>query len=375
MTQILADHLRDLGHQVCIAFPATRSHRPELNAVPFFGKPSTRYETAFNGHKSVAVGTYFPELEYTYSKPSKLWGALIDGHDFHVVVSGTSVMATPLVEAGVPHLIWCASDVHGDRINRQKAHAWTRRLVERYLVMPRLQLQERQVLGGTGQVMTISRSSKRCLDERSGTQRHDTGQLNIPTDMDFFCPPKTHIPGWRLGFAGRLSDPRKNAALLLDVVAKIRQSGKSVSLAVTGETTPELNAEIAQRELEGNVTFLGILDRSGLRDFYQNLDVFVIPSFQEGHAIVGVEAMACGVPVVSTRCGGPEDYVQHDENGHLCGFGVEDMAAVIEDICEQPKVRKCMSLKARKTVVDKFGLPQFQQDLKHVWYETFGHAL
>jgi len=375
MTQILADHLRDLGHQVCIAFPATRSHRPELNALPLFGKPSVRYETAFNGHECVAVGTYFPELEYTYSKPSRLWQSLIESHDFHVVVSGTSVMATPLAEARIPHLVWCASDVYGDRIDRQMTYALTRRLLDRYLVMPRLQSQERQVLSGNGRVMTISRSSKQCLVERSGPQRRDIGQLNIPTDMDFFCPPKNHAPGWRLGFAGRLPDPRKNAALLLDVVARLHQSRKDVSLTVTGEATPELTAEIATRGLEEAVIFLGVLDQSGLRDFYQNLGVFVIPSFQEGHAIVGVEAMACGVPVVSTRCGGPEDYVKNQENGYLCDFDVEDMVACIESICGPLENRTNMSLKARKAVVEKFGLPQFHLDLKQVWYETFANAL
>jgi len=375
MTQILADHLRDLGNQVCIAFPATRSHRPELNALTIFGKPSVRYEPAFHGHQCAAVGTYLPELEYTYSKPSGLWASLVDSYDFHVVVSGTPVLAMPLAEAGVPHLVWCASDVYGDRIDRQKDYALTRRLLDRHLVMRKLQAQERQVLNGSGRIMTISRSSKQSLTERSCPQRSDIGQLNIPTDMGFFCPPKNHAPGWRLGFAGRLSDPRKNAALLLDVVAKLRRSRKDVNLIVTGEVTPELTVEIARRGLEGVVIFLGILDQPGLRDFYQNLDVFVIPSFQEGHAIVGVEAMACGVPVVSTRCGGPEGYIQDRENGYFSDFDVEDMAACIENICGQSENRKNMSLNARKTAVEKFGLPQFHLDLKQVWYETFGNAL
>ena len=375
MTQILADHLRDQGHRVCIAFPATRSHRPDLNAVPVFGHPSIRYEKAFNGHECVAVGTVFPELEFTYSRPSRLWQSLIEEHDFHVVASGTPVMAAPLARKGIPHLVWCASDVSGDRIDRQKSYAFGRRSVDRFIVMPRLESQEHQVLDGNGRIMAISPYAKQCLTKRSGPQRRDIGVLNIPTDMDFFNPPKHHEPDWKLGFAGRLSDPRKNALLLLDVVAKIHRSGKDVTLAVTGEATPELAAAITRRNLDGIVTFAGVLNRPDLRDFYQNLDVFVIPSFQEGHAIVGVEAMACGVPVVSTRCGGPEAYVRDHENGYLCGFDVKEMTDRIKGICNAPGNRQTMSDNARKSVVDEFGVARFRLHLEQVWHETFGNAL
>jgi len=372
MTQILADHLRDQGHRVCIAFPATRSHRPVRNAVPFLRRPSVRHETAFNGHDCAAVGTFFPELEYTYSRWSELWQSLIDAHDYHVVVSGTPVMAAPLVEAGVPHLVWCASDVSGDRIDRQKAYALARRLFDRFLVTPNLQSQERQVLSGNGRVMTISPFSMQCLKERSGLPQPVLGILNIPTDMDFFHPPKHHTPGWKLGFAGRLSDPRKNAGLLLDVVAELTKKGRDVTLGLTGEETAELNAEIECRGLDGRVAFSGMLSPSELRAFYQDLDVFVIPSLQEGHAIVGIEAMACGVPVVSTRCGGPEAYIRNRDNGYLSGFDVEELANYIEDICGTSGVRKTMSENARRTVVDAFGMPKFDRQVEQVWHETFG---
>jgi glycosyltransferase involved in cell wall biosynthesis len=375
MTQILADHLRDQGHQVTIAFPATRSHRPELNAPLFFGQPSIRPETAFNGHNCVAVGTRLAELEFTYSKPSALWQSLIDDHSHHVVTGGTPVLATPLVSSGVSHLLWCASDVAGDRRERQKAYGLPRRLFDRLVVTPELQSQEVRVLRGGGQIKTISPYSTQCLKKQSGTPSSEVGLLAIPTDMDFFKPVDTKKSGWRLGFAGRLADPRKNAPLLLDVIAKLFQLHSDVSLTVTGEPTPELRAEVLRRGLTDIVNFVGILDQTELRDFYQDLDVFVIPSFQEGHAIVGVEAMACGVPVVSTRCGGPEAYIRDGENGYLSAFDINEMVGRIEEICGNPTRHTNMSKEARKSVVSEYGVAQFELNMKQIWRETFGSDL
>ncbi len=375
ITQILADHLRDQRQQISIAFPATRTHRPELNAASLLGQPSIRYETAFNGHNCIAVGTRLPELEFTYSKPSPLWQSIIEDHDFHVAVCGTPVMATPLVSAGVPHFVWCASDVLGDRIDRQKAYSVPRRLVDRFVVMPRLQAQERRVLGGGGRVMTISPYSMECLNNRNSRQENDVGLLSIPTDMNLFKPPDSHAPGWRLGFAGRLSDPRKNAALLLDTVADLRKKGQNVSLTETGEATAGLNAEVSRRGLGDVVNFAGILNATELRDFYQNLDVFVIPSFQEGHAIVGIEAMASGVPVISTRCGGPEAYIRNNENGYLTGFDVAEVTRCISEICENPARRQTLSENARKSVVEGYGFGHFRKNLNQLWRETFGSDL
>jgi glycosyltransferase involved in cell wall biosynthesis len=64
----------------------------------------------------------------------------------------------------------------------------------------------------------------------------------------------------------------------------------------------------------------------------QTLDLFVIPSHQEGLCIAALEAMACGVPVVSTRCGGPEDYVIDGVTGQLVARDPAAMAAAVAAI-------------------------------------------
>lgn len=64
------------------------------------------------------------------------------------------------------------------------------------------------------------------------------------------------------------------------------------------------------------VQWLGALDRESLLKEYQNCDCFVLPSYSETFGVVYIEAMACGKPVIATRCGGPESFV-HSGNGIL----------------------------------------------------------
>jgi glycosyltransferase involved in cell wall biosynthesis len=64
------------------------------------------------------------------------------------------------------------------------------------------------------------------------------------------------------------------------------------------------------------------------------MDVFVIPSHQEGLCIAALEAMACAMPVVSTRCGGPEEFVLDDHTGQLTASDPAAMAAAISSICQ-----------------------------------------
>ena len=62
-------------------------------------------------------------------------------------------------------------------------------------------------------------------------------------------------------------------------------------------------------------------------ELYKQTDCWLMPSTLEGFGMPGLEAAACGCPVVSTRCGGPEDYVKEGYNGYLVNVGdAESMA-------------------------------------------------
>ena len=56
-------------------------------------------------------------------------------------------------------------------------------------------------------------------------------------------------------------------------------------------------------------------------ELYKKTDCWLLPSTLEGFGMPGIEAAACGCPVVSTRCGGPEDYIKDSHNGFLVNVG------------------------------------------------------
>jgi glycosyltransferase involved in cell wall biosynthesis len=144
--------------------------------------------------------------------------------------------------------------------------------------------------------------------------------------------------GWRLLYAGRF-DPKKGLAVLLDAMHLLCQRRRDISLKLVGGSraggTDALFRQQAQRlGIEDRVEFVDAQPWAEMPAVMSEPDLFVLPSFYDSFGIVLIEAMACGVPVVATRCGGPEDLVD-DEVGRLVDVGdVAGLAAAIEDVLE-----------------------------------------
>jgi UDP-glucose:(heptosyl)LPS alpha-1,3-glucosyltransferase len=92
---------------------------------------------------------------------------------------------------------------------------------------------------------------------------------------------------------------------------------------------------------------LGVADRvhfagprNDLPDIYPAADIFVFPSLYETFALVCVEAMASGVPVLASRVGGIEDYLQDDENGLFIERDASDIAEKIDRVLSDPDLRE-----------------------------------
>src|ERR1700741_791393 len=83
-----------------------------------------------------------------------------------------------------------------------------------------------------------------------------------------------------------------------------------------GPDREKLEAQVQSLGVERYCRFLGGLNREQVRERMQQCDAFVLSSLHETFGVVVGEAMACGKPVISTRCGGPEFFV-NDENGVL----------------------------------------------------------
>ena len=373
--KILADTLRRAGQDVTIAFYATRGKYPKLNVglshIFTNQRPKLLKLKEFDDHNCVIVGCNFPEIESRYTAFSALWDDLIQSHEHHIAVGGTVLIANPLVAAGVKHLVWCACDVEGDRHARRNAMGFIRRHLDRCLITPKLEAQERFILTSPlNKILGVSPFSISSLKLAQPNSISEMDVLPIPTDMDFFCPndegaSKLEKP--ILGFAGRLDDPRKNPNLLFQSFTNIRKLGVDARLYVTGSSTPELAALAKMHGISEHIQFLGSLSRNGLKSFYQSLALFIIPSEQEGLAIVGIEAMACGVPVISTKCGGPEAYVQQGVNGYLCHFDAVEIAIRSTELIKNEDRYLNFAEAARSSILEIYGQNAFERNLAKHW--------
>jgi len=131
--------------------------------------------------------------------------------------------------------------------------------------------------------------------------------------------PGSRRPRFRFGTIGRLV-PAKGHSILIDAFARVAQSAPEAELSIYGygDLQDQLAAQIARLGLDGRVRLEGRTDHSAAT--LQGLDVFVFSSVNEGLPLVILEAMAAGLPVVTTDVGGiPE--IAPLESAWLCRAG------------------------------------------------------
>jgi glycosyltransferase involved in cell wall biosynthesis len=153
---------------------------------------------------------------------------------------------------------------------------------------------------------------------------------------------------------GRLSVTKRLGLLLEAVEVLYRQGGKAYLTVVGGgPLESELRRSLAGQYLRGAVTLLGRREGSEMPDLYRQHDIFVSASMQEGMSNAMLEAMASGLPIVTTRCEGVDELIADN------GVVVEDsrpetLAAAVRRLADDPATRHAMSVAAR-TKAESFG--------------------
>lgn len=357
MTAFVVETLRERGFQPVVGFYEPYSVAPDLS-VPvqrLLGRrPGSKASRSVGDIETHAIGTWLPELQFTHYLPTEAWKRLMERCPYHVAVSGSVHAALPFWQLGRPFVCWAATPWDDDWRDRVKAHSLPRRLFETVISAPVQRSLERRILGD-GQIIALSEYTARRLDEIAG-RPVTAAIMPMPIASHFFQPaPDRVVPG-RIGFTGRFTDPRKNISLLVEAVAYAWSHGANVSLDLIGdEPTAELQSHIAKLGLGDRVRFIPSIDQATLVDYLQQLDVFALPSHQEGLCISALEAMSCGCPVVSTRCGGPEEYVIDGVTGYQVAFTPEAMGTAIMKIVSDRAHQTMLAGNARQLIIDRYS--------------------
>lgn len=162
------------------------------------------------------------------------------------------------------------------------------------------------------------------------------------------------IPGDRptLVHIGRVAF-EKNIDFLLEVTKEVKQQEPRILLIIAGEG-PALNhlkKQVDALGLKDNVLFIGYLDREAeLPDCYHAGDAFVFASRTETQGLVLLEAMALGIPVVSTAVMGTRDVVGPGRGALVAEDNVADFTAKVLTVLRDPELRQRLSAEGREYV-------------------------
>ncbi len=145
----------------------------------------------------------------------------------------------------------------------------------------------------------------------------------------------------------------KNLDFLLDVLACIQARLPDILLIIAGEgpMVPHLKKRVKKMHLEANVLFVGYMDRATeLHDCYCSTDVFVFASRTETQGLVLLEAMAEGVPVVSTAVMGTKDVLREGQGCLIAEEHCGEFASKVVELLNDPDRRAALSVSARHYV-------------------------
>jgi glycosyltransferase involved in cell wall biosynthesis len=161
---------------------------------------------------------------------------------------------------------------------------------------------------------------------------------------------------------GRL-DPIKDHLSLFSAFETLRKRKADVCLLVVGDGPERRRLESAAGE---GIVFLG--NRLDVPEILRSLDVFVLPSLNEGISNTILEAMASGVAVVATRVGGNPELVEDDKTGTLVPAGDrEAMASALSKYLNDPGLRRFHGEAGRARVCNHFSISKMVDGYEAVY--------
>jgi glycosyltransferase involved in cell wall biosynthesis len=158
----------------------------------------------------------------------------------------------------------------------------------------------------------------------------------IPNVVDtnlFFpapCPRSSDSTDKRILFVGQLESV-KGIPFLFQALSQLHRKRNDWRLDIVGDGSARMSYErlAADLNLGDAVAFHGLKTRQEVADLMRRADLFVLSSLAETFSLPVAEALASGVPVLSTRCGGPEEFL-FDDTGRLVSAG--DVEALFEGL-------------------------------------------
>ena len=234
---------------------------------------------------------------------------------------------------------------------------------------------ERWSLRRAAATVRFTRAGCDALERHYGTHRARRLELMYaPTDLPPAAPPRTPGKPLRLVCVGRLV-ASKNVGFLVRTLAALRNADWVLDVVGDGVLRDEVERQVRDAGLSGRVRVHG--HRDDVRPFYRDADLFVFPSVLENTALVLLEAMAWGVPVLAFR---PDGVGYRSSNDELVRDGVDgvlaagdaDFAAKLAALLDAPGRLAAMGRAARGVVEARHDWERHLDDYERLFERVAG---
>ena len=233
----------------------------------------------------------------------------------------------------------------------------------------------RAVMPFTDRVVFVSKDSRRYLLEKGRLSARKSAVIINGIELGAFlekpAAPLSASPRVRFGAVGRMV-PAKAHSILIDAFAQLSRKLPDAELRIVGggPLEDQLKEQARKAGLDNRIRVEGLNHR--IAGVLRELDIFVMSSTSEGLPLVILEAMAAGLPVVSTRIGGVPEVAPEGDVSVLCAPGsASDLAEAMYKAATRCDLA-CMGKKAREIAIAKFSLDQMWRSYQAVYAAALG---
>jgi len=222
-----------------------------------------------------------------------------------------------------------------------------------------------------GKIITVSEQLRADLVRRSGVSPHDVRMIHSGVEFpEVEAPPPAEGRVPVVATAGPL-EPQKGQEYFLRAARRVLDHGLDVEFLVAGSgpSEPALRRLAGELAIAPHVTFVPYVQRYS--DVLGAIDVFCLPSLQQGLGTIMLEAMALGKPVVATNVGGVSAAVRDGQTGLIVPS--QDDAALAEKIVailENRDLAQRIGRGGRELVRESFHVMQMVNETANVYREV-----
>jgi len=302
-------------------------------------------------------GTKFPELPKQTFLPRVSLTEHLNTYDLIQIVAGSPAWGMIAKHVVKPVAIQVATLIQVEREKKIKSRNGFRKVYQKFATNS-IETLEKKALKYVDHIFVENSWMFTEMTNRVGGDKVTFAPPGVDTNL-FHPSTKGKVTSSYLLSVGRFSDPRKNVRLLFQTFNKLKSlmpnpprlvlAGKSGPTAKDMEYAKSLN-------IFDDIEIKLDINNAELISLYQGSELFLLSSDEEGFGMVIMEAMACGIPVIATDCGGPSTLISNSKDGFLVPIGdAKALAKRTHELLSNNEMKQRFSIQARKKVLDRFS--------------------